>query len=165
MHILFFNPISVALAAYIAIAILLALVTQPVRLRMVDLGNELLADGRTPGPLKAEVLYLMRRSMSMRVAALVPVALLSSMLDDILGREVAEDDGALDDPRFEGFLIRYLASILACNPLLAIVSILLAPISMVVHAVMRGGAARVSLEGSLLRAVNSDRDRMRLAGC
>jgi hypothetical protein len=124
------NPgilIGAAFALYALVHIGLNLAMRRARIEMVELAEQILADPAVSDAGKYEVNHVLDTCMSFKVGAIVPIAVIGVFIDEVRGAPEPADEFA-GDTRFTRLLLLYYASVLAANPLLAIVSI---PIALV----------------------------------
>ncbi len=118
---------SAAVLAIVGYGCFLALmlwVSQPIRLRLIDDADALLADADLRSAERAHIEWLATSSTSSAVGVLLPLTALLSLGAALLGaprREDHPENARLkSDPRYQRVLFYYLLSILACSPLAAL---------------------------------------------
>lgn len=168
MQLLLFNPLTAVLAGYLFVAIALTAIAQPMRRTMVDLAEELMLDPHLTKEDRDYVQKLIDRSMSFHVALVLPVAIVASTAEAILNPPAAMRSGVSDrlrgHPSFHRVLVRYFASILATNPILAVFSIVLMGLTLILEIIFcrNHSHMRETMEAPVMRAASSRR-RQRLS--
>lgn len=131
------GPIAIMLVGYVVLMIAIAFLVQPTRMRLVATIDEMLSEDRWNDADRARLFKLRDNSMSFLVGLIVPIAVLSVIIDDLLGRVGHHDDELSRDPRYAQCVWRFFASLAAANPLAAVVSISLMIVSIVVGLAFR----------------------------
>lgn len=120
------SPVVLALLAFAASMIALAYAAQPMRLHMVQLGESMLRERRWNKDQREEINFLLDTMDSGWVAVVLPIAILLATICSLLGIEPPKNK-ALEvlskDERFFALNWRYFVSLLAANPLVALVTI------------------------------------------
>lgn len=120
------NPIILIAAIFAGYGILLvglALLVGPMRRDIAVRAEALLADPSTKPESRERVNMLVDTCMSFHVGLILPVAAFGVLFDELLRRPRPKAHPLHDDPRYLALVGRYFASILAANPLAAIVSV------------------------------------------
>ncbi len=152
------ETIYVVLGAYAVLHLgINALMHRP-RLKMVALGEDLLADDRVSDEMKDRINHLMDTSMSFKVSVLVFIAVLAATADLILGSEPGRPNH-FRDKRTRRFSALYFASIFAANPIFGFLSIIFllmgAFISLLVNVLRHNDVHLVDVEASIHRPLMS----------
>lgn len=153
------SSLAVALAAYVLAMIMPAFLVQPLRVKPVGSIHAMLAEHVRSDEQRGNLYTLRDHSMSFLVGPLVPVAVVSVIVDDVLGREPdqPEDDELARDPRCVRCVLRFFVSLAAANPLAAIVSLSLMAGSFVISLATKRKPARAlvgqAVEEPTLRAL------------
>ncbi|WP_336980125.1 hypothetical protein [Altererythrobacter fulvus] len=117
--------VGVAFALYAAVHIGLALGMGRIRRDLVRHGEELLADPSVSREEKARVNRLLDNCFSFKVCILIPIAVISILLDEILGNNQKQSENfEKTDPRMHSLYWRYFSSVLAANPVFGLFAVL-----------------------------------------
>jgi len=119
------NPmlfVGAAFALYAFVHVALAYAARDLRIEMVRIAEEILSDSAVSDAGKDRVNHLLDTSISFKVGILIPFAAVGVMFDMLL-RRAPERDEFGGDARFHRFVRRYFASVLAVNPVFAVISI------------------------------------------
>jgi len=151
--------IAIALAAgYVAVLVVLACALHPLRVGMFMIAKELLAEPQWEEHEREDVRRLLGTSFSFRVGLVLPAAFVGSAMDTLLGRDTAfprEYQRLGNDPRYHKIVERYFASVLAANPLVAPVTIVLMVGDWLLDVLKGERRLRQSLEEPVRRASES----------
>jgi hypothetical protein len=148
------SPVAFALTLYVVVAILLNQLAHPIRLKLVDSAEEFLREKKWNAQQRDELNLLLDTCMSFRVGLLVPVGVVSIVIDETLRRPIECSPSQIElsnDPRFDSLLGRYFVSIAAANPIAAVVSVILMALGMIIT-VPFGASIRSLMEWPVLRA-------------
>jgi hypothetical protein len=148
------NAVALILIGYAATLVLLAVLTQPLRLRMVTLSNAMLRDKRLTVEQRLRLNFLVDTCMSFRVGLLLPVAATVSILRMVLGDEPKLETGGrlFNDTRYHSLVLCYFVSILAANPLAALVSVPLLCVGFLIAWLSNKANAKAAVEEATLMA-------------
>ena len=113
--------VAAAFAVYACIHVGAALALRGTRLEMVRIAESILCDPNVSDRDKDRIDHLLDTSMSFKVVALIPIAVVAVIIDCILGR--VESEPANDDPRFIKVSLRYFVSVVGSNPLLGVIAV------------------------------------------
>ena len=156
IELILFNPLMVVLLGYIVIAAALTLLVQPVRLHLVEVVEELAAE---PWSTKEDGAYLDRLAancMSFIVAAALPLAVIGTTVDHVLGPartfESKLSNKMRNDPRFHRVLKYYFLSILAGSPLLGLLSLVLIMMDVGIRMCFQKDGVQEAVEYPVMRA-------------
>lgn len=153
------SPIAMLLLGYALAMVVLALLIQPTRLKLIASIDAMLVEERWSDEQRGSLYALRDHSMSFLIGLLVPVAVVSVILDDILGRDsdLSHGDELSRDPRYIGCVWRFFLSLAAANPLAALASISLMLVSFVIGLAFKRKPARAladeAVEEPTLRAL------------
>lgn len=152
------GPIAVVLAAYAVGMIALAFAIQPLRMKLVETIDEMVAEPGWSDSDREQLFTLRDYNMSFLVGLLLPVAAIGAIADTILNGEKAEEPKGLDaDPRYAQCVWRFFASVAAANPIAAIVSIVLMIVLLVISLAFKHKSPRTlvdeAVEEPTLRAL------------
>jgi hypothetical protein len=146
-------------AIYGVILVGLAVLVRPLRYQIVDIGEAILADPNVREAGRERVNRLLDTCMSFRVGLLIPVAAIGVIIDDILRRDQPQTP-LQTDYRFHELLWRYFVSILAANPVMALVTVPLIIVCSIAHQLLRGDdGLRGAVEEPVIRASGAVRIR------
>jgi hypothetical protein len=152
------TPLAMALLGYAVLVAMLALALHPLRKRMFRTAESILAEGQWSADERARVNHLMDTCMSFRVGAIMPIAVISVILDDLLRREVRSTKSRTRlhrDHRFHQVIAIYLLSVMAANPLASAVTLPLLVLSAIIDKLMGQATVREVVEEPTLRALGS----------
>lgn len=153
------NPIFLALIAYVVVMVGLLYLIHPVRMKLVEIVEEMLAEPRWNDEQREYLTNTADHCMSFATGLLLPFGILSIMLDDLLRRDTtSESMRELDaDPRAAQIAWRFVLSVAAANPLAALLAFPLFVASLFLRVIMAGRPAKSAwentLEESALRAL------------
>lgn len=128
------GPIALMLIGYVVLMVALSYVVQPLRESMVLLSEEMLDDTKWTDGQRDEINLIIGASMSFRIGLIMPLAVLSMLVDTLLDRKPVptEEQAQLEaDPRFDAVMWRFFVSAAAANPLAAVPTIGLMAVSIV----------------------------------
>ena len=146
--------LAAVLIGYVALLCVLALLVQPLRLKLVTLAEDLLDENLWNNDERAEIERLVTSSLSFRTGLLLPVAGIAVGLDLLLGR--ADDVPAQlrrlhCDPRFDQLIGYYGLSVCAANPLAGLVTFALIPLVSVLSLMRRGRTVSEAVKKPFVR--------------
>lgn len=146
--------LALILLGYAAVTVGLAMLAQPMRLRMVDLAEEILADEQFSERERDLINHLLDTAFSFRVGLQMPLAVLTTIANDVLRvpNELPATKRLMQDERYHGVLLRHFLSVLAGNPIVAPITIALMIISLIVDLATSSSNPRDAVEASVLRA-------------
>jgi uncharacterized membrane protein (DUF441 family) len=148
------SPLAVALIGYVILVTALALAAHPMRIRMVELVEDILAEPQWNAAERLRLNQLLDTCMSFRVGLMVVVAALSVIVDVALGR-VEEPPASTarlrKDARYHSIVVRYFVSVLAANPIAAVAAVPLMIMALIAEQ-MIGGTMRAAVEEAALKA-------------
>lgn len=154
------GPIAIALVAYAVGMIALAFLVQPVRLSLVATIDEMLNEPKWNEEQRKQLFNLRDHSMSFLIGLLIPIAVVSVMADEVLGRSeerAPSEEELMADARYPDLVWKFFVSLAAANPIAAVASVLLMIISAVVALAFRRKPARSivdeTIEEPTLRAL------------
>lgn len=142
----------VSLAALALAIVGIQLAARRVRLTLVDAGEIVLADAAVSTDVKDWINDLLDTCMSFRVGLLLPFAILSVMADDVLGIN-QPDDSSDGDERLHRLAGLYSLSVLAANPLAALINVPLLIVGLCVHLAFSRESPFEAAEESVEKAV------------
>lgn len=147
------SPLGLSVMGYSALMIVLAIVVYPLRRKMFSLAEELIGSGKLDQSGRAELNMLLDDCMSFRMGLLLPIAIIASIADDIIGRkfEINIDKALLEEQKFHHIILIYIISILAANPIAAFFSIPLAAISILVNLIFGKNTLTDAVEEPVIR--------------
>jgi hypothetical protein len=148
------HPFALAIMGYGGLVVVLAIALQPLRLRMVDLAESMLAEGHWNQDQREALNTLLDTCASFGNAFLFPVVIVSALTSDVLREEVEAPDWCKrleEDERFQGLIWRYFVSLLAANPIVAVLSIALMLLHLFVAAISRVATLTVAFQQPVLR--------------
>jgi hypothetical protein len=151
------GPVLAIALGYPALVAALAVAAQPMRRGMFALAESMLAEPDWRKDERDEINQLMDTCMSFRVGALLALAAIGVMTDCLLGRPVRSDraaDRLWNDRRFHRLVGRYLVSVLAANPIVAVVSLPLLGVSRLVVSICDREDGRIGIDEPVVRAAN-----------
>ncbi|MGA1853032.1 hypothetical protein VH570_19550 [Sphingobium sp. HT1-2] len=129
---LIFNPLLVVFAIYVAIVAVLAAAVHPMRRELMRLGNEMHSSEKLKGDDEETLLLLLDSATSFATGFLLILGILSSIIDDLLGRDVDDHSGIFEtDPRSAAFILRWVCSVAAANPIAVLLWLPLAIVAIV----------------------------------
>ena len=134
-------PVILLMAGYLAVVAILAFVAHPLRRRMIEIAEEMLAEPSLAPVNRDRINHLLDTCMSFRVGLRLPFAILSQIIDDFLRLPLHRSPSQkelMKDERYTQLLGRYSLSVLAANPLAAIATSILIIPGAIIHVVMRG---------------------------
>lgn len=138
-----------ALLGYAAFVVVVQLALQPLRLQMVDLAEEMLAEGHWNKDQRDRLTLLVDHCASLSFSLVLPVAFVVSILIDIIGVHqplTPSRKRLVADPRYQTLLRRFFISLLGANPIAAVVTIPLMAINMLVQAVRSRKGYQLAIE-------------------
>ena len=148
------NPVVLALVGYAALVATLLVVTQPLRLRMIDVAEGMLAERRWNAAEREEINQLLDTSMSVKIGLMLPVAAIASIMFDVL-RTRTEWPASIrrleEDHRFHELSRMYIVSVLAANPLAGVFSIALMGFNVLILLLMQTATFRDAIEEPILK--------------
>lgn len=137
-------------AGYGVVLIGLAIVVHPLRRSMMIIAENMLADQPISDHTRARVNQLLDTCMSFRVGLILPLAVIGVVIDDLLHRMTPPSTE--NDARYHALVKRYFVSILAANPIAALISIPLMLFSFLVHVLRGDESIREAVEEPVVRA-------------
>lgn len=149
--------VALGFAAYAIIHIGLALAMGGRRQEMVRIGESILADTKVSQDGKEAINHLLDTCMSFKVGLLVPIAAGAALFDILLGTPHKPDEFE-NDARFHRLLRLFFCSVLAANPIFAMLSVPIMLIGLVASLFCaepeKSGTGRFTsvLESPMLRA-------------
>lgn len=152
------TPLAMILVGYALFAAILALAVHPLRVRLVTLCEEFLAEKRWNDVERAELNGLIDTAMSFKAGAMMIPAGLAAILDKALGKEppCIEEHARLDrDPRFDKVIAFYVLSVLAANPFAAVIAIPILIVAVAMDLLLGQGGSTNLVEDTALRAMGS----------
>jgi hypothetical protein len=126
------SPVVLALVGYAGLVLMLAVLAQPMRLRMVAIAESILSEPHWNKAQRDEVNSLLDTMDCLKTAIIFPLAVVMSTIVVVFGLELPRDkaiERLAKDDRFHQLAGRYFLSLLAANPLAAVVTIPLIVIS------------------------------------
>lgn len=147
-----------ALIGYAALVVVLALILQPMRLRMIDTAEEMLAERHWNKDQRENINDLLDSCASIGASIALPVALVISIFAETLRLEPEQPIWLKrlgEDERFHALLNRYFVSLLGANPLIAMVTVPLMVLNVVVAAVVRSSTLRSAIEEPILKSATA----------
>lgn len=118
----FLNPVAAILMGYALSLVALAYLVQPLRRQLVLIGEQIITDpGCTTGD-RERANRMMDNCMSFKVGLVLPFAAIAVMLDVFLKKD-GGDSHEPADPRLHQMMIPYFASVLAANPIFALLAL------------------------------------------
>lgn len=139
-------------AAYGILVIGSTLLAWPIRRDMVALAEDILKEHKWNEEERETVNFVLDSCMSFAMGLALPIAIVAATFDTLLGKKT-ETTRLDNDPRFGALTWRYFVSILAANPLAALVTLPLMVVSFAVFAACDGASAPLhAVEEPLKRA-------------
>lgn len=115
-----------ALVAYGAFVAATTLLSQPARVRMDELCDAMLVEGKWNQTERSELEWMMASSASSSIGLLVPIAAVLILARSIVGGPFTEPKKLHrlnQDPRFGEAQAYYMVSVMACSPFAAIATV------------------------------------------
>ena len=120
------NPLSLALLLYVLVLTATNLLAQRLRLRMVDVAEEMLAEPRWNQRQRDEINLLLDSCTSFALGGLLPIGVIKALVRGIQGRLPVRNQWErelLADRRFGEILTYYIVSLLAANPFASLITL------------------------------------------
>jgi hypothetical protein len=134
------TPLGIFLFGYAGLITVLAVLVQPMRLRMTEISNTLLATPGLKPAMREKVNGLIDTCMSFRVGLILPIAIVSVITDEILEGDSCKPQThqLSDNSEYHKMLLMYLVSILVANPIMSFVNVPLLIFGAIVHSITDG---------------------------
>src|SRR4051812_16650918 len=128
------TPVLILLG-YAAFVVLLQVALQPMRLRMVDLAESMLAEGHWNKDQREQINLLLDRCASLSISIMLPIAAATSLLMDVMGVDTHVPGWMRrldEDERFHALISRFIVSVLGANPIAAMFTVPLMALSLLI---------------------------------
>ena len=127
------------IASYVAFLAAMAYVSQPIRLMLAEVADDMAAEPKRTKAERIELEWLVVSSSSSVIGLLLPIAALFTLASSILGARLKYDpelERMEQDPRFEKVIRLYFLSVAACSPFATLLAAPFIVLSVAVRAVM-----------------------------
>lgn len=113
------------IVAYGAVVIATTFLSQPARVRLQELGLEMLEERHLPKAEREKIEWLIASSSSSVVGLMIPMAAVYLLVGALLGARLKpRAQSVLDgDQRYEEMALLYVVSIMACSPFASLIAI------------------------------------------
>jgi hypothetical protein len=149
------SPVVLVLLGYAGLVVALAFALQPMRLRMIRLGEALLAERRWNRAQKEEINDLLDTMDSLKQAIVFPIAIVVGTGMVVFGHEIPRNkdlEQLAKNEAFDELTTLYFLSLLGANPLVALITIPLIIICVPIMLVAGRGTFMETVEKPVLHA-------------